>query len=319
MIHRMGKLLIASALVLILASSSMAAETFIRIGTSSVGGGFYLIGNTIAQLGNADLGKEMNFTAVTGGSIKNCINLGKGEVELGMVQSATIDEAWKGSGEFGGKPVKQLRWVTAIYPMPCHILVSKSSKIKSIPDFKGKNIDFGPVGGGIEVNARAILDAFGIKEEEVKVDRFGRAEVAEALKTGRVDGHIWATNAPNAQVTDMVSSGKVALIGISQAGIKDIIKKYPFFAASKIPGGTYDGYSKDTQTVAPIGALLTSEKMDEETVYKITKMLHENTSFLQKRLNYFSDFNLKLALAGMSIPLHPGAKRYYVEKGLIKK
>lgn len=126
--------------VLFTARQAMA-EVFVRIGTSSVGGGFYLIGNTIAQLGTQKL-KDVNFTAVTGGSIKNCINLGNKEIELGMVQSSTVNDAWNGTGSFKHQ-IKTLRYVTAIYPMPAHILVNLSANIKSIADFKNKKVDYG--------------------------------------------------------------------------------------------------------------------------------------------------------------------------------
>lgn len=299
------------------AAPAIAGDVFVRIGTSSVGGGFYLIGNTIAQLGTQKM-KEVNFTAVTGGSLKNCINLGNKEVELGMVQSSTINDAWNGTGSFK-KPIKTLRYVTAIYPMPAHILVNKAAEIKNLGDLKDKRVDYGSVGQGIEVNVREVMSVYGLTDDDVKIERFGRSEVAEALKIGDAQAHIWTTNAPNAQVTDMVRSGKVALIGIEENKIKEIVARYPHYTPSVIPGGVYEGHGKDIPVVAAVGSLLTYEDMPEEVIYQITKMLYENTAFLRQRLNYFADFKLEFALAGMSVPLHPGAEKYYVEAGLIKK
>lgn len=303
--------------VLFAAAPGMAADVFVRIGTSSVGGGFYLIGNTIAQLGTQEL-KEINFTAVTGGSIKNCINLGTKDIELGMAQSSTVNDAWNGTGSFK-EPIKTLRYVTAIYPMPAHILVNLDAGIKSIGDFKGKRVDYGSVGQGIEVNAREMMSVFGLGDGDVKIERFGRSEVAEALKIGDSQAHIWTTNAPNAQVTDMIRSGKVGLIGIEADKIEEIVTKFPHYAASVIPGGIYEGYDKDIPVVAAVGSLLTYEDMPDDVIYKITKMLHGNTKFLRERLNYFDKFTLDFALAGMSVPLHPGAKKFYVEAGLMKE
>ena len=300
-----------------IASPVLADDVFVRIGTSSVGGGFYLIGNTFAQLGT-EMEKSMNFTAVTGGSIKNCINLGAKEVELGMVQSSTVNDAWNGTGSFK-EPIKTLRYVTAIYPMPAHILVNLDAGIKSIGDFKGKRVDYGSVGQGIEVNIREMMSVYGLKDEDVRIERYGRSEVADALKVGDSQAHIWTTNAPNAQVTDMIRSEKVGLIGIEPEKINEIVEKFPHYAPVTIPGGVYAGYDEDLHAVGAVGSLLTYEDMPEEVIYKITKMLHENTSFLRERLNYFESFNLEFALAGMSVPLHPGAKKYYVEMGLIKE
>ncbi len=310
-------LALLAAMCLAVASPVYADDVFVRIGTSSVGGGFYLIGNTIAQLGT-EMEKSINFTAVTGGSIKNCINLGAKEVELGMVQSSTVNDAWNGTGSFK-EPIKTLRYVTAIYPMPAHILVNLDAGIKSIGDFKGKRVDYGSVGQGIEVNVREMMSVYGLKDEDVRIERYGRAEVADALKVGDTQAHIWTTNAPNAQVTDMIRSEKVGLIGIEPEKIEEIVAKFPHYAPVVIPGGVYAGYDKDIPVVGAVGSLLTYEDMPEEVIYKITKMLHENTAFLRERLNYFENFNLEFALSGMSVPLHPGAKKYYVEAGLIKE
>jgi len=315
----MKKIILAVlVLVCVAAAPAFAADdVFVRIGTSSVGGGFYLIGNTIAQLGT-EVEKSINFTAVTGGSIKNCINLGNKEVELGMVQSSTVNDAWNGTGSFK-EPIKSLRYVTAIYPMPAHILVNLDAGIKSIGDFKGKRVDYGSVGQGIEVNVREMMSVFGLKDEDVRIERYGRSEVAEALKVGDSQAHIWTTNAPNAQVTDMIRSGKVGLIGIEPEKIQEIVSKFPHYAPVVIPAGVYEGYDKDLPVVGAVGSLLTYEDMPEEVIYKITKMIHTNTKFLQERLNYFNNLNLQFALAGMAVPLHPGARRYYEEAGLLTK
>ncbi len=318
MSKRIFMLLVVFLMVFVFAVGAFADETFIRIGTSSVGGGFYQIGNTIAQLGNREL-DNFNFTAVTGGSKKNSLNLAKKEIELGLVQSATLMDAWNGTGSFDGKAVKELRFVTAIYPMPFHILVNNKAKIKSIGDVKGKRFDFGPVGGGIEVNANRVLGMYKMSDKDVNVQRFGRSEVSEALKTGRSEAHIWATSIPNAMVTDMVGSGKVGLIGLEEDKIKAIVAQYPAYAAAVIPGGVYKGYENDLSVVAAVGTLLTYADMDEEVVYRITKMLYEHSDFLKERLNYFKHFNMDNALDGMVCPLHPGAKKFYVEKGLIKE
>ena len=303
-------------LVIALAGAALAdSTTFVRIGTSSVGGGFYQIGNTIAQLGNRQL-KDMNFTAVTGGSAKNCFNLAKKDIELGMVQSATLQEAWKGEGSFNGKPLKNLRFVTAIYPMPFHILVNKKAEIEKIMDFKGKRVDLGPIGGGIEVNARRIFDIYGLTMDDVNLQRFGRSEVSEALKTGRSEAHIWATSIPNAMITDMVNSDKVGLIGLEDDKAKEIVATYPAYSAAVIPGGTYEGFDKDIPTVAAVGVLVTHKDMSDEVIYEITKTLYENSDFLKERLNYFKNFSLDHALDGMCLDIHPGAKKYYQEQGV---
>ncbi len=306
------------AAALLFAMPALAADTFVRIGTSTVGGGFYLIGNTIAQLGQAKM-PGVNFTAITGGSIKNCINLEKGEIELGLTQSSTLAMATAGQDTFK-KPLKKLRYVTSIYPMPGHILVSTDSGIKTVGDFKGKRVDYGSVGQGIEVNVRELMSMWNLTDKDVKIERFGRAEFEEAFKTGRMQATLWTTTTPNAQISDLIRTGTVRLIGMDQAKIKEMLARYPHYIATTIPGKTYENTPNDTHTIGAVGSLLTHSDVPEKLIYDITKMLHENPAFLRERLGtYFAGFTPEFALNGMGkTQLHPGAAKYYKEKGLIK-
>ena len=181
MIRKTVKSVFAAAVVLALATCAFA-DDFARIGTSSVGGGFYLIGNTIAQVGNA-ANNGVNYTAVTGGSTKNLNALVKGDIEFGMCQSATINEGVTGTGAFK-KPLTSLRFVAAIYPMPCHVLV-KGDDMKTIEDFRGKPIDFGAIGQGIETYCRIILNAYGITDKRSRPARSRATSGPPPLQTLR--------------------------------------------------------------------------------------------------------------------------------------
>jgi len=307
--------LLTALLAFAFISCAHSAE-FARIGTSSVGGGFFIIGNTIAQMGNATQ-NGVNYTAVTGGSIKNLNALAKGDIEFGLCQSATMDEGLKGSGAFK-KPLTMLRFVTAIYPIPAHILVSGEG-IASIPDLIGKRIDFGPIGGGIDTNTRLILSAYGISDNDVHIDRYGKSESVEAIQTGTVNGHFWLTTVPNAQITEMLTKN-VRLLPIEEEKRNWLVEKYPYFSKSVIPAGAYAGYDADLPVIAAVSALVTSESVSDELVYKTVKAMYENAAQLRERLpNYFAQFTLEHALDGKAgMEVHPGALKYYKEVGLIK-
>lgn len=311
-------LAMVAVLTLALAGQAAAAGQFVRIGTSSVGGGFYLIGNTIAQLGQAKM-KEANFTAITGGSIKNMMNLEKGEIELGLTQSSTLAMGIAGTGTFK-KPLKKLRYVTAIYPMPAHILVGRQAGIKSPADFKGKRIDYGPVGSGIEVNVRELMSVYGLTDKDVRIERFGRSEFDEAFKTGSSQGTLWTTTTPNAQISDLIRTEACTLIGMETAKLDELMQRYPHYVRTTIPKGTYDGIDEDIIGFGAVGSLLTHENVPEELIYSITKMMYENTDFLKERLGtYFASFGPELAMQGMGkTQLHPGAAKYYKEIGILK-
>lgn len=298
----------------VLAGSAFAAD-FASIGTSSAGGGFYLIGNAIAAICNAT-GNGVNYTAVTGGSTKNLNSLVKGDIEFGMCQSPTINEGVKGIGSFK-KPLKSLRFVTSIYPMPMHILYHDDT-IKSIADFRGKRLDYGAIGQGIETYTRIVLAAYGMTDKDVKINRYGKTESAEAIKTGGIQGNFWTTTAPNAQVTDMLTGG-VKLLSMDEDKRQQIVKQYPYFALADIPAGTYEGYNAPIKTIASIGALLSDSKVSDDVVYKTVKSMYENADKLRERLpSYFANFKLENALNGCNMEIHPGALKYYKEVGLIK-
>ena len=315
---RILQTVLALAVTMALASPSFAADKFIRIGTSAVGGGFYLIGNTIAQLGQAKMA-GMNFTAVTGGSLKNCMNLEKGEVEFGIVQSSTLALAVAGEAPFKA-PLKNLRYVTAIYPMPAHIMVRKDAGINSIGDFKGKKVDYGSVGQGFETNTREMMSVYGLADKDLKIERFGRTEFEEAFKIGRTQAQIWATTVPNAQISELIRTNVITLIGIEPEKAKEILEKFPHYSPAVIPANGYEGLAQDIHTLGAVGSLLTRATMPEDEVYAVTKMMYENIEFLKDRMpSYFANFSLEQALAGMGkTELHPGAAKFYKEKGLLK-
>ncbi len=310
-------LFFAVAFMCFAAKPAWSAEQYLRIGTASVGSGFYMIGNTIAQLGQNAM-KDFVFSAVTGSSNKSCISLEKGELEFGIIGSPNLTAAMAGSAPFK-QPLKRLRHVTTVYPMAAHVMVGAKSGIKSIADFKGKHVDLANAGSNVEMSTREALPFWGVSDKEIIVERFGRAEFDEAFKNGRIDGHIWSTTFPNAQIADLIRVKAATLITPEPDKVKALIAKYPHYIPFVIPGGTYEGLPNDIPTFAPVGSLVTHEGMPEDVIYRVTKMMHENVDFLKGRLgNYFADFGLKLALLGRGdLPLHPGAARYYKEKGLL--
>ena len=294
--------------------ASAAWADFARIATGTVGGGYYTSGTGIVSVLNS-VNNGTNYSSITGGSIKNLIQLEQGKVEFGFSLTSTLFEAWNGTGPFK-KPLKKLRYCLAIYPQVAHIIVAKD--INSIDDLRGKRVDFGPIGGGIDTNARFALSAYGINpEKEVKIQRNSRAETAEGFETGATDAHILLTAYPGAAVFDMLQKG-AKLIGVDDEHLKKILADYPCYVPMTIPGGTYEGYPNDIPTYSAFCVMYANENLSEELVYKTVKALVENTPELKKRGAIFDFFGPQNAMAGCSIPLHPGAERYYREAGLLK-
>ena len=312
----MRKILVCLGIIsALLLGGTAHAATFVRIGTGTVGGGFYNAGSTLVSVVNLAQ-KDINYTAVTGGSIKNLISVNKKDVEFGLSLTSTLDEAWKGVQNFP-QPLTNLRYVCAVYPQVAHIIVGP--KINSIGDLRGKRVDFGPIGGGIDTNNRLALEAYGISESEVKIQRNSRSETAEAFATGATDAQILLTSYPGSAVNDMLQNG-AKLIAVEKEKRDEIVKKYPFYVPWDIPKGTYDGYDKEDLTgYSAFCVMLAHKDMDPEIVYKTVKLLFENEKMLKERSPaQFDFFGLKNAMAGRAIPMHPGAERYFKEVGLLK-
>jgi len=309
--------LLVACITLAFPNISQAKEEFVRIGTAGVGGGFYLIGNTMAQLGT-QVKNGINYSAITGGATKNIMNLDAKKIELGLAQTPVVSQALEGTGPFKKGKIQSLRFVTAVYNMPFHILVNKNSGITKISDFKGKKIDIGPVGTGIEANTRTLFEIYNLNWADMKLDRVNRNEIQEQIESGVIEGTVFATNIPTAWVSESLRSGKVNLLPMDDKERDALTEKYKCYSKAVIPAGSYPGYDKDIKVVASICVLLTHKDVDDETIYKTTKMLYDNAKFLKERSHYFSTFSPDNAFEGMTVPLHPGAEKYYREIGIIK-
>jgi TRAP transporter TAXI family solute receptor len=294
-----------------------AAVRYVRIGTASMGGVFYPMGNALAQLFTDKLSGVRASSQSTGGSAENCRLLARKELELGLVQSATLKEALAGVGQFKDGPVTGLRAITAIYFMPFHVIARKDANIDSVADLRGKKIGVGPIGSGIEVNALMLLAAHGIGAKDFQAIHQSQQETYEGLKTGSVHAHIYATGAGSAQITDVMLTGKVRLLPIDGGMVKSIMASNPEFGRYRIAAKTYPNQPDMLDTFAGSAVLVARADLDEAVVYEMTKAIFENLPYLSERHAYFEQTNADDATVGIVLDLHPGAERYLKDVGAI--
>ncbi len=301
------------------AGGPSAAPKFLRIGTASMGGNFFPLGSALSQLINDKVPGVKSSAQATGGSAENCNFLDQSEIEMALVQSETLTDAYKGQGSFKGRPITKIKGITSIYFNSFHVLVRKDSGINNITDIKGKRVAVGPIAGGIEINHNKILSVFGIAKTDYKPIYGTREEATEFLKTNRADVHIYATGKGSSQVTDMMGSGDIKLLSFKEDQLKKLLATYPDFGASTIPKTTYKNLDQDIHTVVGGSLLVTTDKMPEDLIYKVTKAIFENKKTLETSHKYFKETDPKTATQSMSVPLHPGAEKYLKEIGAIKK
>lgn len=301
-----------------------AAPQYVTIGTGGVTGVYYPTGGAISKLVNAKR-KEYNLRVTvesTGGSVFNVNALMNGDIEMGVVQSDLQFQAFKGQGEWQGKPQEKLRAMFAIHPEAVTILSAADKGIGSVADMKGKVVNIGAPGTGQRVNATDLFAEAGIDiTKDLRAEGIKPAEAAGMLQDGRIDAYFYTVGHPNGSIKEAVAgTRKVAFVPVSDELVKKLTDKMPYYAPALIPVTEYPGVANQTDvpTYGVKATICTSADVPESVIYSITKEVFENVEELRKlhpALNVLTRENM---LQGLSAPLHPGAQKYFKEAGLIK-
>ena len=293
----------------------------INIATATTGGVYYPLGNAMSQLFNQKIPGIKASAGATAGTPQNILLMQKKEAEVAFAQNGVAFYAYNGKEMFKDKPTKFLRGITNLYPNVMHIVVAANSSIKSVKDFEGKKFVPGAIGSATEINSKEILSLYGLDykdKKNVKGEYLGYSEAAEALKDGRVDGILIAGGLPTSSVLDAASSLKIRILSIEPAMIAKLKETMPWYYEITIPKGTYIGQTEDVKTVAVANLLICRDDLSNELVYNMTKALHDNQKDLVAAHSAAKDMKLQDALKGMTVPMHPGAEKYYKEKGIMK-
>jgi hypothetical protein len=297
-------------------ASGYAADNLV-LATGGTAGTYYPFGGALAKIWNSKI-KDMNVTAQTSGaSGENVRLINKKEVELALVQSDTLDFAFNATEAFK-EPLKGMSTIAVLYPEIVQVVVAAAGPIKSIADLKGKKVGVGAPGSGTEANFRQLLDAYGMKKEDINVQFLSFSESAEAYKDKHIDAFIVTAGIPNAGIMDVSTQNEIRILDIPADVAAKLTQKYPFLAAVKVPANTYKGQTAEVSTVAVNAVLIAGNSLSEAMVYNLTKALFENQAELASAHAKGKELNLQYAVKGVSIPFHPGAVKYYKEKGLMK-
>lgn len=316
----MKKIVKAAALVIctafVLAGCSKNAKKDYILATGGTGGTYYPFGGAIANIWNTKI-ENMNVTAqATGASAENLRLINKGEAEYAIVQNDVMDYAYNGKDLFAGEKLENIMTIGTLYPEVVQIAVSKDSGIKSVADFRGKRISVGDAGSGVEFNAKQILEGYGLTFDDIKKSNLSFKESAEGIQNGTLDGCFVTAGVPNAALQELAFSAGLVLVPVDSVAAEKICKKYNYYTVTSIPGGTYKGTNSDTAALAIKATLAVNAKLDEEIVYQMTKALFENLDSLAAAHAKGKEVSAKAAVTGVSVPFHPGAKKYFTEIGL---
>jgi TRAP transporter TAXI family solute receptor len=292
----------------------------LSIATGGTGGVYYPLGGGMAAVLSKYVPGMQATAEVTGGSVANLQLIGTGKPYLAMTMVDAGLDAYKGQDKFTGKAVP-VRTLMVMYPNRMHVVTIEGTGVTKMADLKGKRVSTGSGGSATEVMAFRVIEAAGLdKDRDMKRERLGVAESANALKDRKIDAFFWVGGLPTAAVSDLAHSPGVKIKLVDHADLVDRMnQKYgKLYVQDRIPKATYKGMDADNRQATVMNLLVAHQNMDEKTAYNIVKAVFDHRDELirvHKEAENFKLENQKTAAAG-GIPWHPGAAKYYKEKGV---
>lgn len=308
--------LLAVLVLLLSLSSAASAATFISIATGGTSGTYYPLGGDIANLFNTMIDGVKASAQATGGSADNLRLIDAGDAEMGTVQNDVSIYAYTGADSFREEQITSFSVVASLYAEYVQLVVRADSDIRCISDLRGKTVSIGAAGSGVATNAVHVLEAAGMTVEDINAQYLSFSESGDGLKNKQIDAAFICAGIPNAAITELASTTGVRLISLSEEEVARLTAAHPTYANLTLPASVY-GLEEDTNCIAITALLVCTNELDEELVYQMTKALFEQENILTHAKA--AEITLDTAFSGVGelLPFHPGAARYYQEKGLM--
>jgi hypothetical protein len=319
---RLGKSLrLLAAAAGLAASSTLCAAPAINVltgGTSGTSGVYYPIGAALAQLYSDNIAGSQTTVRATKASVENLNLLQIARGQLAFALGDAVADAWQGVEDAGFRaPRDRLRAIAGIYPNHIQIVASRESGIRTLADLKGKRISVGAPRSGTELNARAIFKAAGLSYEDMDQVLFKPyAESVELIRNRQLDATLLSAGLGMVAIRDLAAVLPVTFVAIPADTVARIGNSA--YQAGVIPAGTYAGQEHDVPTVTITNILVSQTSVSDELAYRMTRLLFENLDRLTDAHPAAKGIELKHAVEGLPIPLHPGAERFYREVGVLR-
>ncbi len=316
-------LLLSSALVAgLTAAGTASAESFITIGTGGVTGVYYPTGGAICRLVNKGRKTHGIRCSVesTGGSIYNLNTIRAGELDMGVAQSDWQYHAYHGTSKFADQgPNKDLRAVFSVHPEPFTVVARQDAGIKTFDDLKGKRVNIGNPGSGQRGTMEVLMAAKGwTKDDFALASELKSAEQSKALCDNKIDAMVFTVGHPSGSIKEATTTCDTVLVDVSGPAVDKLVADNDYYRTAIIPGGMYRGNDADTKTFGVGATFVSSTNSPSDTVYEVVKAVFENFDSFRKLHPAFGNLKKEEMIKdGLSAPLHDGAKRYYMEAGLM--
>lgn len=310
----------AMAAGVVVGGPATAQQQFVTIGTGGVTGVYYAVGGAICRLVNEDRKEHGLRCSVesTGGSAFNLKNVRAGELDFGLTQSDLQFNGWKGYGAFRETgPFEDLRSVFSVHAEPFTVLARKETGARTFDDLKGKRVNVGNPGSGTRASLEELIGEMGWTlsdfslASELKADEQGAA-----LCDNRIDAFFYAVGHPSANIQGPTSACGAKLVAIKGPAVDKLVDAKSFYARATIKGGLYPANPASVDTYGVLATVVTSAKVSDEIVYRIVREVFENFDEFKALHPAFATLDpARMVRDGLSAPLHPGAEKYYRERG----
>jgi len=308
-------------LLMVLSFNSMgyAQKMELSIGSGTHGSGPYLWATVMSQVANEHLTKSRISSQVTPGYAANMAMIGTGKLSLAHCSVDNANDAYHGVGRWKDKPNPKIRALFNTIPMMLHVVVPEKSNFVKFEDLKGKRVNVGSPGTTTENLCKQVLDAYGWTFKDIVPNKYSTGEIPGAIKDGNLDAGMLYSQIPLAALQDTALTFSIRLIPLERK-IQDLLAKQTegLQNESIIPAGSYKGIDKDVPSVAFYVTCVANADIPEDVIYEYTKVTWERLEDLAKAHVAGKTMQLKNALTGIRIPLHPGAEKYFKEIKLIK-
>lgn len=292
------------------------AKEFITIGTGPTSGIYFPIGGAFATaLKEYGYQTSAEATNATGQNIQNILN---SDAEIAIAMQDAVMQAYTGTGAYEGKgEASDLRALMRLWPNYVQLVTVSSTGIKSVEDLRGKRVGVGAANSGVEINARMILNAYGITYNDIKPDYLAYGEAIDNMKNGQCDAVFVTSGLPNATVMDLGVQYDMAIVPIDGEGRDKLVAEYPYYAKSVIPAGTYNN-TEDVEGLFVYNIMLVRKDLSDAMVYDMLEGIFQNISTIKASHNA-ADKNIDITFGvdDIQLPLHPGAEAFWKDNGYI--
>jgi len=301
-------------------AGALAQEKFITIGTGGQTGVYYVVGQSICKLVNRGAAEHgIKCTAPsTGGSIANINSIREGSMDMGVAQSDWQYHAYNGTSEFEAQGAyEDLRAVFSVHGEPFTVVARADAGIETFDDLKGKRVNVGNPGSGQRATMSVVLDTLGWSFDDFSLaSELKSAEQSAALGDNKVDAIIFTVGHPNGSIQEATTTVEANLVSVEGEAIDALINDNAYYAKAVIPAGMYKGNDADVSTFGVKATFVSSASVDEEVIYQVVKAVFDNFDRFKGLHPAFANLKEEEMISqGLSAPLHPGAERYYKERG----